>query len=162
MTREETVKALKKTLHELRQYETATEELLNRAYRKGGWTARQIINHIADGDIAFYWRFCRCAAGEDGIQLFDQDRWVAELEEDTRPVSISVAQIEAVRRGFIHYVETLSDEKLDRAVQHPEFGSMSALKIAGLVTLHARHHLGQLKAISENREWSEDEAVSYH
>jgi len=162
MTRTEVAEALRHTLHRIRHYETASDEFLARSYAPGKWNARQVINHIADTELAFHWRFCRAVAQEPGaVQPFDENLWSRELEEDRRPVSISFALIEAIRRAMLHYVDTLSDEKLARFVVHPEMGQLSALRIAELLANHALHHLGQLKAIEENRVWSPSEAVKY-
>lgn len=162
MNRSEVADALRETLHRIRHYETKDDAFLDRSYAPGKWTARQVINHIADTELAFCWRFCRAVAGESGpVQPFDENLWSRELEEDRRPVSISLALVEAIRRTMLHYVDTLPEEKLERFVTHPEIGTLTALRIAELLALHARHHLGQLKAIEENRRWSPAEAVKY-
>lgn len=145
----------------LRHFETASEEVLASTYAPGKWPVRVLINHVADADLALYLRFLKCVAGERAIQPFDENAWVRELEEERRPVSVSIAQSEAIRRGFVHYLESLSDEKLARTAVHPERGELSALQLARMAAMHCEHHLRQAECARDGRQWTPEMAVRH-
>ena len=54
------------------------DEQLDTPYRDGGWTARQVVHHLADSHANAYLRF-RWLATEDypTIKTYDQDVWAA-------------------------------------------------------------------------------------
>ena len=57
---------------------TRDEAALDRPYRDGGWTRRQVVHHIADSHMNAYVRM-KLILTEDHPTLrpYDQDRWAA-------------------------------------------------------------------------------------
>ena len=66
---------LKETVHQL------SDEQLERRYREGSWTVRQLVHHIADSQINLYERL-KMALTEDDVTafMFNQECW-AELPD---------------------------------------------------------------------------------
>src|SRR5699024_10623274 len=52
------------------------DEELNKKYREGSWTVRQLVHHIADSQLNMYQRL-RLALTDDNpvVPAFDQDKW---------------------------------------------------------------------------------------
>jgi hypothetical protein len=128
---------------------------LARPYAPGKWSGVQLIAHLADADLVYYYRFLKVVAEEGApIVPFEQDRWVAELRASERPVAVSMAAIVGARTGFVHHLAALPEEALARSTVHPESGPMTALDLAARVADHAFHHLEQLEAIRDGRTWT--------
>src|ERR1043166_2598078 len=71
-----------------------TEEQLDTEYRRGGWTVRQTVHHIADSHANSIIRF-KLALTEDEpptIRPYYEDRW-AELGDMKLPVDVSLKMI---------------------------------------------------------------------
>ena len=121
----------------------------DRSYAPGKWTARQIVCHLADTEIAFAFRL-RQAAAEDNhvIQPFDQDKWSAPyLNLDAKAALDTFA---ALRHWNLLFVATLEPETLQKPVTHPERGQMTAETILDTMGGHDRNHLAQLEIIRGN------------
>lgn len=129
--------------------------LERRSYREGGWTAREILAHLADVEFINLWRFCRAVTVDGGrVDPFDENGWARELPYAERPLGLSRALFEAARRTLLHHVTTLPAEVLDRpGALHAEKGRLSPREWAELMVGHTRHHLGQLHAIRTGRPW---------
>src|ERR1700750_135808 len=52
------------------------EEQLKTPYRDGGWTAHQVVHHVADSHLNAYQRF-RCGLTEENptIKTYDEKAW---------------------------------------------------------------------------------------
>lgn len=124
------------------------------SYAPGKWTIRQIMTHLADTEVALFWRFAR-AAGEGGVPVerFDQDAWAANLAYTERPMEVVFAQFDGIRRTFIHLVATLPDTRLLAQCVHPERGNIAAWQWANGTVNHTDHHLDQVEAIRSGQPW---------
>lgn len=127
---------------------------LDRVYAPGKWSVRLIVGHLADTEIVFLYRFLK-GVGEPGtpIVAFEQDDWVRELEENQRPIALSLQMMSTARMTLAHYVSTLSEEKLARTSVHPHYGPQSARRMAERCVEHFEHHLEQIEAALEGRTW---------
>jgi hypothetical protein len=154
MEKVEIIQGLESGLARLHEITKVDPKILQRPYAPGKWNGFQVFSHVADTDLVMYVRFLRVLS-EEGTRLvpFDQDLWVERLGGDTRPLEISLAAMESARHGFIYYLQSLPDEALDRKGFHPERGELRALDIAGRASVHGLHHLEQLEAIREGRDW---------
>jgi hypothetical protein len=128
---------------------------LSRRYAPGKWNGFQLFAHIADADVVYYYRFLKVIA-EEGVPIvpYDGDRWIVELRTGERPVEVSLAASRGARAGFVHYLETLPPEVLERKTVHPAEGVLSALDIAAWIGEHALHHSQQLEAIRDGKTWT--------
>lgn len=129
--------------------------LLGRSYAPGKWTANQILSHLADTELVYCYRFMKALAEEGALIVpFDQDRWVDQLGGATRPPQVSLAMIRGVRAMVRHLLVTASAEQLARITHHPERGDLTPLTLATSLASHASHHLDQLEAIRDGRQWT--------
>jgi uncharacterized protein (TIGR03083 family) len=123
------------------------EDLKKTAYQ--GWTARQLICHMAStsGAAAFFISMAQ-ASGQGMGGGFDIDRWNAEQVAARRdkPLEDVLAEFRAGHQASIKAVEAVPDDLL--AKQVPDFaGGMSALAdlIKGSATDHEGMHLDDLE-----------------
>lgn len=154
MEKQEIITGLEQGLTRLQAIARLDPKVLQKAYAPGKWTGTQVFSHLADTDLVMYVRFMRIIS-EDSVRIvpFDQDKWVLQLEGDKRPLDLSLSAMESTRKGFLYYLQTLSDEALSRKAYHPERGEVTALFIAERACVHGLHHLQQLEAIRDGKEW---------
>lgn len=117
-----------------------------RSYAPGKWSARQILCHLADCEIAFAFRLRQALAEEHHmIQPFDQELWAK------RYAALDVQQALSVFSGLRHWnlllLQTASPADYAKPVSHPERGEMTFQTIIETMAGHDLNHLRQLQAI---------------
>ncbi|MGG0718490.1 YfiT family bacillithiol transferase [Robertmurraya massiliosenegalensis] len=141
----EEIEELPRLLREVLLY--VTEEQLNTPYRKGGWTVRQVVHHLADSHMNAYIRL-KLALTEDKpmIKPYDQDSW-AELSDSNEPIDVSLNLLESLHHRFVVLLRSLSFDELNRVFIHPELGEVSIGKNIGLYSWHGKHHLAHISSV---------------
>ena len=56
--------------------DSLNDEGLNKTYREGAWTVRQLVHHIADSQVEHVYRL-KLALTDDNpkVSAFDEDKW---------------------------------------------------------------------------------------
>src|SRR5713101_5720194 len=89
-----------------------------RALAPGKWSARQILCHLADTELAFAFRLRQALAEPHHvIQPFDQDKWAAIY--DAFEASAAVEVFGTVRNWNITLIRTVSAATLSKPLTHP-------------------------------------------
>ncbi len=123
---------------------------LERSLAPGKWTARMILCHLADCEIAFSFRFRQALAEEHHlIQPFDQDAWARPYRNPTLQAQTAVDVFSALRGWNIGLLETISVESWRKPVRHPERGEMTFQILVETTAGHDINHLRQLEQIAE-------------
>ncbi len=125
-----------------------TEEQLDRSYRPGGWTARQVVHHLADSHLNGYVRF-RLALTEEAplIKTYDQQRWAELPDARSAPVSASIALLEGLHARWVALLRSLKPEDFQRTFRHPEHGPLTLDQALALYAWHGRHHVAHLSLV---------------
>ncbi|GAA0429007.1 putative metal-dependent hydrolase [Lentibacillus halophilus] len=121
-----------------------SDEELNRTYRDGSWTVRELVHHIADSQLNMYQRLKLALTDENPtVPAFDQDKWATQ--PDTKlPVESSIKMLEGINERVVSLGYRLNQEQLDRTFTHPQNGQITvATKIAKL-SWHEEHHLAHI------------------
>jgi hypothetical protein len=120
---------------------------LERSYAPGKWTARQIICHLADVEIAFAFRLRQTLAEPHHvIQPFDQDSWARHYS--SMPAQAALDTFSATRRWNVALIEAGGLQALSTPVTHPERGQMTFQTILETMAGHDGNHLRQLEGIA--------------
>jgi uncharacterized damage-inducible protein DinB len=117
-----------------------------RSYAPGKWSARQILVHLAQIELALSTR-ARFALAQPGYsaQAFSQDDWLSiDGGADART---ALAAYTSLRSLNLAMWKRLTQEQLDRAFSHPEYGDLTVGWIMAQMAGHDIHHLKQLHAI---------------
>jgi len=118
-----------------------------RSYAPGKWSARQILVHLAQSELALGTRARMALSTPNYVaQPFDQDQWIARDGKLTgREALDAFVAIATMNRSMF---EGLS--AADRAVplQHPEYGALTVNWIIEQMAGHQIHHLKQLEQIA--------------
>ena len=127
-----------------------TEEQLATPYRKGGWTARQVIHHIHDSHHNGYIRF-KWAMTEDTpmIKAYFENLWAELFDTKTAPIHLSLDLIKALHAKWVYFLKGLTEEDLKKAFVHPEGNvTISLAEDIGIYAWHGNHHLAHLKIVA--------------
>jgi uncharacterized damage-inducible protein DinB len=129
------------------------DEQLDTPYRDGGWTARQVVHHLADSHANAYLRF-RWLATEDypTIKTYDQDVWAA-LPDSRLPVGSSLKLLEGLHERWVAFLELLPDEAWSRRGMHPERGEVTIDDLLEIYADHGAHHAGQITDLRARKGW---------
>lgn len=127
--------------------ETIGGERLDLPPGPGKWSARDILSHLADGEIAFAFRLRQTLAEDHHvIQPFDQDRWAKSYPESDARLALDA--FTALRAWNIALIRGLKPEDLSKPVTHPERGAMTFQTLVETMAGHDRNHIRQIEAIA--------------
>jgi hypothetical protein len=147
------------TIEELvHAYEHSTEYFLNEVlivnaqnidlHVEGGWSARQVIHHIADSEAQSYARLRRLLAEPAGsvIQGYDEAAWAEcqQLGYRDLPVVHSLEVFKAVRLASLDVLGRLREADLECYGEHSESGRYTLATWLAVYTQHPRAHAQQL------------------
>ena len=123
-----------------------SDEQFERRYAPGKWTARQVLIHLAQTELALTTR-ARFALSETGYvaQSFSQDDWMSLDEQAGARVALDVYT--SLRQMNLAMWKSLSAEQRTRGFTHPEYGGLTVWWVAAQLAGHDIHHLKQLATI---------------
>ncbi len=131
---------------------------LDFAPSNGGWTMRQIVHHIADGDDL--WKTCiKIALGNEQAeftlqwyQAIPQTTWAKSWNYVNRSIEVSMALLKANRDHIIQLLEYAHDG-WSKSVQFLEpGGEIEFISVGAVIQMqsdHVVHHVKQILAIRQ-------------
>jgi hypothetical protein len=129
-----------------RLVEPWSADAFERSYAPGKWSARQILVHLAQTELALTTR-ARFALSQPGYtaQPFSQDDWMSiDGSADART---ALAAYTSLRSLNLAMWRSLTPEQIARGFTHPEYGDLTVGWIMAQMAGHDIHHLKQLEAI---------------
>jgi hypothetical protein len=121
---------------------------LDRPYRPDGWTARQVVHHLADSHLNAHTRM-RLALTEDNptIKTYEESEW-ANLEDARHgDPATSIAILQGLHQRFVILLESLRPDQFARTAKHPAWGDVNVDWLLQMYAWHCRHHVGHIKQI---------------
>lgn len=135
-----------------------SEPDLDWAPAAGGWSIREIVHHIADGDDI--WKFCiKMALGNDQAEFhlewywtFPQTHWASSWNYTNRSINTSLDLLKATRAHILSLLEW-KPEGWERSValREPD-GKITSVSVGFVVEMqadHVFHHIKRILAIRE-------------
>ena len=120
---------------------------VGRSYAPGKWSARQILCHLADCEVAFAFRLREALAEEHYIiQPFDQEKWAEPYA--ALDMQQALGAFSGLRRWNLALLQTVSPADYAKPVSHPERGEMTFQTIVETMAGHDLNHLRQLQTIA--------------
>lgn len=132
-------KRLRDTVGEL------SDEELNKTYRDGSYTVRQMVHHIADSQLNMYQRLKLALTDENPtVPGFDQDKWA--IQPDTNlPPEVSIKMLEGINERIVSLGNHLTEDELGRVFTHKDNGEISVAKKLAKLAWHEEHHLAHIQ-----------------
>jgi len=145
----------------VKSYAQATAEFLNvaneltesqlDASHSGGWSARQVIHHVADSEAQSYARLRRLIA-EPGTQIqgYDEASWGENetLGYKDLPIAQSIDVFKAVRTSSLEIIKRLTPAQLDNSGTHSESGEYTIKTWLETYISHPLEHAAQIRSNS--------------
>ncbi|MCA6066357.1 putative metal-dependent hydrolase [Chryseobacterium sp. RG1] len=135
--------------------ENMSDEQLDTPYREGGWTIRQVINHLADSHINSFTRF-KLALTEDNptIKPYEEAKWAELADSVTMPIKPALRMIKGTHQRWSVLLKSLSEEQFNRTFHHPEQNINYTLKnSATLYAWHCNHHFAHIENLKNEKGW---------
>lgn len=148
--------------------ETATRSELIRRYREGyaavesalraispaeldradadGWTARQVVHHLADSEMTSALRLRKLIAEPNPIIWgYEEELYAKSLWYNERPLEPSLMALKAARESTASILEHLSEADWARQGWHTESGAYSVERWLEIYAAHAHEHAEQIR-----------------
>ncbi len=127
---------------------------LDTPYREGGWTVRQVVQHIGDSHLNC---LVRLALGLSEtapvIRPYDEDAWVRLGDAAAQPLDDQLAFVDVLHRRLVALARTVTDEGGARPIVHPDMGTFSVNVLLALYAWHADHHVAHITGLRARHGW---------
>ncbi|MFJ7735575.1 YfiT family bacillithiol transferase [Lysinibacillus sp. NPDC097287] len=125
--------------------DSLSDEELNKTYREGAWTVRQLVHHIADSQLNMYQRL-KLALTDDNptVPAFDEEKWAVQPDTEL-PVESSIKMLEGINERIVSLGQSLTEEQLDRVFTHQTNGKITVSTKVSKLAWHEEHHLAHIK-----------------
>ncbi|MFC3210154.1 YfiT family bacillithiol transferase [Planomicrobium okeanokoites] len=126
------------------------DEQLEKKYREGSWTVRQLVHHVGDSQLNMYQRL-KLALTDDNptVPAFDQEKWSA-LPDNDLPVESSIRILEGLNERIVSLGQRLPEEVLYRVFTHEVNGEITVATKLAKLCWHEEHHLAHIQIALEN------------
>jgi hypothetical protein len=122
-----------------------TPEELDARPAPGKWTAREIVHHLGDSEMAAAMRFRRLVAEDrPAIQGYDQDEFARRLHYE-RPHEASLELFRAARANTAELMACLTEADWLREGTHSEVGRFGLDTWLRIYAPHAHRHADQIR-----------------
>jgi uncharacterized damage-inducible protein DinB len=112
----------------------------------GGWSARQLVEHLLETEILFSTRMrAALAAPGSAIAAWDPDAYIAQVPNSAVPDELLLDALAALRSVNLTILRALPEETWAQTVQHPEAGTQSLERIVNIFGNHVTEHLNDMK-----------------
>ena len=122
------------------------ESGINQRLIPGKWSAREILIHLADCEVAFAFRY-RQGLAEDHplIQPFDQEKWAQSYGAYAGRQALRTYSV--LREWNLALIRSLTPEQMARTLNHPERGDHSFRTLIETAAGHDINHLRQVEKL---------------
>ena len=112
------------------------------------WSIRDIIGHLADGEIVTSYRY-RKILSEDRPQIegYDQEALAERLRRQKEPVRDALERFRVLRESNLKLIRSTPKSDWDRYGVHAERGNESFGRLVILLAGHDLNHLKQIEAL---------------
>ncbi|MGV3640423.1 MAG: YfiT family bacillithiol transferase [Adhaeribacter sp.] len=118
------------------------EEDLEKTYRAGSWTVRQLVHHVADIHQLYYMRMKKALTEPEPVAaMIDINAWANMPDARHIPVAGSLAMIAGINQRFIPFLQGLTGPEWNIAYYHPtRHYHLSLKQTLYMAVWHASHH----------------------
>jgi uncharacterized damage-inducible protein DinB len=118
-----------------------------RTYAPGKWSARQLLIHLAQAELALGARARMALTTPNySAQSFNQDQWIAR--DATLTGRAALDAFLAVAAMNLAMFDALTAADRETTLSHPEYGALTVDWILHQMAGHQIHHLKQLEEIA--------------
>jgi uncharacterized damage-inducible protein DinB len=124
------------------------EDQLDSPYRRGGWSVRQVVHHVADSHLNWYVRTRLALTGPaPEVEPYGEARWAELYDARTGAVEPSLLLLDGVHRRWAKLFRSLTEEQWKRRIIHPDRGVFVLDATLPMHVWHVRHHAGHIEGL---------------
>ena len=125
-----------------------SDEELDRQPAGGGWSAREVVIHMADSEMSSAIRVRRLLYEDDPvIQGYDEEDYARRFHYGNRAIEPSLAALRGARETTAEILDGLADDDWSRSGTHTESGpGYSVDRWLEIYASHAHDHAEQIRA----------------
>ena len=133
-----------------RAIEGLSEEDLSAHPLAGKWSAREIVQHLADSESISAQRLRRLLVEAHPVILgYDQDAFAIRLRYNERPIGPALEAFRAARTTTLQVLERMGESDWTREGWHSESGRYSPETWLQIYADHAHHHAEQIRRLRQ-------------
>ncbi len=135
--------------------ENFNDDQLDTPYREGGWTVRQLVNHISDSHINSFIRFKLALTEENPtIKPYDESKW-AELQDSRNiPIDAAILMIQGTHQRWTVLLKSLTNIQFQKTFHHPEQQNDYNLRnYLAFYVWHCNHHFAHIENLKKEKGW---------
>ncbi len=122
-----------------------SETKMRYRYAPDKWTIKDMLVHMSDSERIFVYRALRFSRGDETVLAgFEESRYAEFARANERDKEDILREFSLVREASIAFVESLSDEALNRKGVANGF-QLSVRLLVNLLYGHHKHHLNILR-----------------
>ena len=135
-----------------------SDEQLDAPPGRGGWTIRQIVHHVVDGDDLWKVGIKAALGNEAGVFAFDwywplpQTTWAERWGYARRPLDASLELFRATRRHVAELLEHVPGAWMRTIGFRKPDGDVETVSVGQVIKMqadHVDHHVARILAIRE-------------
>jgi uncharacterized damage-inducible protein DinB len=126
--------------------EGLSDSQLDRCYREGGWTLRQVAHHLADEHLNPFGYFKK-------VNVYDEPRWAETKDAREAPIELSLELLTALHARWVILLNSLEQKDFGRAYLHGRRGRVSLDEGIQLYAWHGRHHTAHITGLRDREGW---------
>jgi uncharacterized damage-inducible protein DinB len=118
----------------------------------GGWSAREVVHHVADSEMTSAIRLRRLLAEEAPLlQGYDEAEFARRLHYRNRQIAPSLDAVRAARETTASILDNISEADWQRAGTHAESGPYSVATWLEIYSSHCHDHAEQIRQAVTDR-----------
>ena len=130
-----------------------SDQQLDRRYRDGGWTVRQVAHHLADEHLNAFGYFKKAMTEDDPVvNVYVEPRWAETKDAREAPIELSLDLLAALHARWVILLNSLSQEDFARAYVHRE-RRISLDQSIQIYAWHGPHHTAHITSLRERESW---------
>ena len=134
--------------------EGLSEGQLDRRYRAGGWTVRQVTHHLGDEHLnAFAYFKMALTEDEPAIKTYEEPLWAETTDARHAPIELSLGLLTALHARWTLLLRSLGESELARGYRRPSRGKVSLDAAIQLYAWHGLHHTAQITGLRAREGW---------
>ena len=126
--------------------QSLSEEDLEKTYREGSWTIRQLVHHVADTHLWHFIRVKQALTEASPIGLFGNVNALSALPDSAQaPIADSLMMIEGTHNRYAYLFKNIPESEYRRTYYHP-FRQIDVTipQALDMTVWHAKHHFGHI------------------
>ena len=130
-------------------------EQLDKPYREGGWTIRDLIHHLADSHINSYVRFHWAMTEESPkIKAYDENGWAELPYLKDLSIQTSLDLLSLIHERWVALLNSMTTEAFDKKYIHPLNGEQVLKEVLAMYAWHGEHHLAHVTELKKRMGWT--------